>query len=118
MKASRTGIIVSAAPGLLSLCLFCSLALHMHGSLGGWPSCIGETGFPPALLTHATIATSYFWTLLIVSLYTLPIIIVICLFVSRWRHLVPYFALYAVVFIVCMLLMQLAPEPYLYWWRD
>jgi NADH:ubiquinone oxidoreductase subunit 3 (subunit A) len=118
MRTSRTGIIVSASPGLLALGLFYSLAIHMHRSLGGWPSGIGEAGFPPALLAHATIATSYFWILLLLSIFTLPVAILVCLLVPRWRHLVPYFALYALVFIVSIVLMQLAPEQYLYWWRD
>ncbi len=118
MRASPTCIIVSGSPGLLARGLFYSLAFHMHRTLGGWPAGIGEAGFPPALLTHATIATSYFWVLLLVSLVTLPIAIPVCLSVARWRWLVPYFALYALVFIASIVLMQLAPEPYLYWWRD
>ena len=118
MRASRTGIVVSALPGLLALGLFYSLAIHMHRALGGWPAGIGEVGFSPALATHASIATSYFWITLAVSFFTLPVAILICLFVSRWRHLVPYLALYAFVFIVSIVLMQFAPGPFLYWWRD
>jgi NADH:ubiquinone oxidoreductase subunit 3 (subunit A) len=118
MRTSRTGIAISALPGLLALGLFYSLAIHMHRALGGWPSGIGEAGFPPALATHANVATSYFWITLLVSFFTLPVAILFCLLVSRWRHLVRYFALYAFVFMVSILLMQLAPEPFLYWWRD
>ncbi|MDA0668109.1 MAG: hypothetical protein O3A50_10075 [Planctomycetota bacterium] len=118
MKASRTGIVVSALPGLLALALFYSLAVHMHRSLGGWPAGIGEAGFPPALLTHATIATTYFWVSVVLSIFILPAAILVCLLVSRWRHLAPYFALYALVFVVSIALMQLAPEPFLYWWWD
>jgi hypothetical protein len=118
MRASRTGIIVSAAPGFLALGLFYSLAIHMHQSLGKWPTSIGERGFPPALLTHATVATTYFWVSILLSVFILPVAILVCLFVSRWRHLVHYFALYAFVFIVSIVLMQFAPEPFLYWWRD
>src|SRR6266496_4553212 len=114
MSTSRTGMTIAALPGVVMLALFYSLAVHMHQSLGGWPSSIGERGFPPALLTHATVATSYFALLLVVSIFTLPVAILVCLFVSRWRHLVPYFALYAFVFIVSIVLMQFAPEPFLY----
>ena len=35
-----------------------------------------------------------------------------------WRRFLRYWALYALVFWVCWGLMQLAPEPFLYWWRD
>ena len=118
MRASRTGIVVSALPSLLALGLFYSLAIHMHRALGGWPTGIGEAGFPPALVTHANIATSYFGMTLAASILMLPIAILVSLLVSRWRHLVPYFALYAFAFIVSIVLMQFAPEPFLYWWRD
>ena len=118
MRASRTGIILSATPGVLAVALFYSLAIHMHRTLGGWPAGIGEAGFPPVLLIHATIATSYFWILLLVSFLTVPVGILVCLLVSRWRHLVPYLVVYALVFAGSIVLMQFAPEPYLYWWRD
>ena len=48
----------------------------------------------------------------------LPVAILLCLFVPRWKRFVPYFALYRLLFVVCWGLMQLAPEPFLYWWRD
>ncbi len=118
MRASRSGIIISASPGLLALCLFYSLAIHMHHSLGKWPTSIGERGFPPALLTHAIIATTYYWVSVSLSVFILPVAILVCLFVSRWRYLVRYIALYAFIFIIGIVLMQLAPEPFLYWWRD
>jgi len=118
MKISRTGIIASALPGLLAVGLFYSLAIHMYRSLGKWPSSIGEAGFSPALLAHATIATGYFWILLPLSILTLPIATLVCLLVSRWRPLVPYFVLYAAVFAICIGIMQLAPDAFLYWWRD
>jgi hypothetical protein len=118
MRASSTGIVVSALPGLLGLGLFYSLALHMHRVLHSWPHGIGEIGFPSSLVAHANIATYYFVVTLSLSIFILPGAILACLFVPRWRRFVPYFALYAFVCLVCFLLMQLAPEPYLYWWRD
>jgi hypothetical protein len=118
MKASRTGVVVSALPGLLALGLFYSLAIHMRRALGGWPTGIGEAGFPPSLVAHANIAAYYIAITLTVSFFTLPVAILTCLLVPRWRRFVRYFALYAFVFLVCMLLTQLAPEPFLYWWRD
>ncbi len=118
MGVSCKGIVISVLPGLFALGLFYSLAFHMHHSLGGWPTSIGERGFPPALLIHATVATSYFWILILLSIFILPVAILVCLLVSRWRHFVLYFVLYAFVFVVSIVLMQLAPEPFLYWWRD
>lgn len=115
---SRTGIIVSTAPGLLALGLFYSLALHMHRALHGWPAGIGEAGFPPALAAHAFAATNFFWVTLVVSFFSLPGAILVSGLMARWRHLVPYLVLHALAFVVSIALMQFAPEPFLYWWRD
>lgn len=117
MRTSRL-VAISTLPSVTALGLFYSLAIHMHRSLGGWPTAIGEAGFPPALLIHATIATSYFWFLAIGSFVALPISILFSLLVSGLRHIVPYLALHAFSFVVTVMLMQLAPEAYLYWWRD
>jgi hypothetical protein len=118
MRASRTGIAVSAFPGLLALGLFYSLAFHMHRALGRWPDGIGEAGFPSSLTTHAYIATTYFWIAILISVFTVPLAIVACLVIPQWRRFVPYFALYAFVFVASILLMQLAPAQFLYWWND
>jgi len=97
--------------------LFYSLAMHMYQSLGSWPAAIGERSFPPSLITHANITVDIF-IILFFSIFILPVPIIVCLFVKRWRRFVPYFALYALLFIICWGLMQLAPEQFLYWWRD
>jgi hypothetical protein len=118
MRASRTAIIVSALPSLIMLGLFYSLAFHMHQSLGGWPASIGEAGFPPSLLTHASLTIHTFEAMFLSSLFLVPVAIVICLCVQRWRWFIPYISLFAVLFFVCWGCMQFAPEPFLYWWRD
>jgi hypothetical protein len=118
MKASRTGIVVSALPSLIMLGLFYSLAFHMHRSLGGWPSGIGESGFPPSLTAHATVTVNFFVAVLLSSFLLVPVAIIVCFFIRRWRRFIPYLALYAALFFVCWGLMQFAPEPFLYWWRD
>jgi hypothetical protein len=100
------------------LVLFYSLALHMYWSLGGWPKSIGEEGFPASLVAHANIDMYFFIANIWFGMFALPVPILVCLPRPRWRSLVPYFALYAVVFCVCWRLMHLAPEPFLYWWRD
>jgi len=118
MSTSRTGITIAALPGLLMLALFYSLALHMHQSLGGWPTSIGERGFPPALVVHCAITVNVFMVLFL-SLFVLPIPILVCLFVERWRRFVIYFAVYAGAFLLCFALTQFAaPAQSLYWWRD
>src|SRR4051794_11778952 len=86
MKASKAGISLSALPSLLLLGLYYSLALHMHQSLGTWPTSIGERGFPPLLVTHANFVEYYFEILLILTIFVLPVIIIICLLVRRWQR--------------------------------
>jgi hypothetical protein len=118
MSASRKGIAFSALPGCIMVGLFYSLVLHMYRSLGGWPTSIGERGFPASLIAHANITMYFFIALILFGMFILPVAILVCLLRPSWRRFVPYFALYALVFCVCWGLMQLAPEPFLYWWRD
>lgn len=118
MNASRRAILASSLPGIIMLCLFYSLALHMYRSLGGWPTSIGERGFPALLIAHAYLTMYFFIALIWFGMFVLPVAILVGLLRPSWRRFVPYLALYALVFCVCWGLMQLAPEPFLYWWRD
>src|SRR5437870_9991727 len=101
MKALPAGIVVSALPNFLLLGLFYSLAVHMHRSLGGWPTSIGERGFPPFLVTHASVTVDYFVAMFLFSVFVAPVAIIVCLVVRRWRHFALYFALCALLFFVC-----------------
>lgn len=118
MRKPHVGIVLSTLPSLLMLGLFYSLAIHMRQSLGGWPTSIGEDGFPPLLVTHAIITTTYFSILILLGIFVFPVAILVCSLVPSWRRVVRYFALYALLFLVCWGLMQFAPEQFLYWWRD
>ena len=114
----KTGIVISCLPYFLALGLFYSLAIHMHQSLGGWPQSIGTNGFPPALLMHIEIQGTYLSFLSLFTIFVVPAIILVCLLVSRWRHLVVYFALQLVGLLVFLGQMFLAPKGYLNWWLD
>jgi hypothetical protein len=118
MKFSRTGVIVSALPGTVMFGLFCSLALHMYRSLGGWPKGIGELGFSPSLALHAAIATNYCVALVLLSVFLLPVVAIVCAAVPGWRRFLPYLAVYFLAVIACWGVAHLAPEQYLNWWRD
>src|ERR1043165_848310 len=97
MKTSRLGFFYSALPSLILLVLFYSLAIHMHRSLGGWPSGIGEIGFSMSLLTHANVTWDFFVISLLSALFGVPAAIFASLVIRRYR-LIPYFALYAFFF--------------------
>jgi hypothetical protein len=118
MKMSRTGITVSALPGTVMFGLFCSLALHMHRSLGGWPQGIGELGFSRTLAFHAAVATDYCVALVLISVFVLPLAAVFCAAVPRWRRFLPYLTVYFLVLVGCWGVAHLAPAAYLNWWRD
>ena len=117
-KPSRAALALTALPALMMLGLFYSLAIHMHQSLGAWPSSIGERGFPAPLVTHAHIAAFYFSIVLLVSIFAWPAIFLLCLVVRRWRGCVYYLGVYAFSSLVCFGAMLLAPSQFLYWWWD
>jgi hypothetical protein len=100
------------------LALYYSLAVHMHQSLGGWPTSIGERGFPSALVLHAAITVD-FCEALFASLLLLPVPMLVCLLVERWRRYAVYLAAYAGFFILCFVITYVAaPAQFLNWWAD
>jgi len=115
---SRAITWVALLPALAMLGLFYSLAVHMHQSLGGWPTSIGERGFASSLITHAGIATGYFSILLLVSLFAWPVALLLCAVVRRWRRGIFYLGVYALSCLVCFGAMLLAPSQFLNWWWD
>ena len=118
MKLSRTGLIIAAAPAVAMLLVYYSLAIHMHQALGGWPTSIGERGFPPGLLLHANI-DMYFCVALICSVvFVAPVAAIVCGVSRHWRRFLPYLGLYVLSCVIAAGLMQLAPAPFLYWWWD
>lgn len=117
MKISRAGILAATAPSVLMLLAFYTLAFHMYKSLGGWPTSIGEQGFSSILVVHSTLTVWLFIAALYAAFLT-PLPILACLATREWRKAAPYFVLHGALFFVCWELMQLAPEPFLYWWRD
>ena len=109
---------LAALPPLIVLVLFYSLAVHMYLSLGQWPRSIGDQGFDAALVYHSKVQ---FWCVAVVvvmSVYLWPVATVASAVIPKARRLLPYLAIFAVAVLVCYGLMQLAPEPFLTWWRD
>ncbi len=117
-RQSRIGFIVAVLPALLMLALFYSLAIHMHQSLGSWPTSIGESGFPAPLVTHGYIAAYYFGVLMLVSIIAWPVAFLLCLAIRRWRVHLYYLGLYALTCLLCFGAMLLAPSQFLNWWWD
>ena len=118
MRVSRKGIVLSLLPNVAMLILFFSLAAHMYWSLGGWPTSIGERGFPPPLIAHVYVTSYFFMALIWFGMFIWPTAMLFCAVIRECRSAVPYLLLYALLFLGCWGLMQLAPERFLYWWRD
>ena len=115
---SRWGVAAAALHPLTSVGLFYSLAVHMHRSLGGWPETYGEAGFPEELVQHYQLASSSCWWMLLVTIFGVPVALVVCALAPRLRPGVRYVALYGVMSMVAFVVMQLAPGPFLNWWWD
>ena len=70
------------------------------------------------LITHAEVTADFFGVLVLLSLFVLPVAIVVCLLVKRWMRFVRSLALYALLFGLCVGCMLLAPSEFLNWWWD
>ena len=118
VKHSPVAVAAAVLPALLMLVLFYSLAIHMHRSLGGWPTSIGEGGFPAALIAHGSVAANYFMILVLVSIFAWPVAFLMCWLIRRWRVCVYYLGIYALSCLACFGAMLLAPSQFLNWWWD
>jgi|ERR1019366_3220327 hypothetical protein len=117
-KPSRIAFVAAVSPGILMLVLFYSLVIHMHQSLGAWPTSIGERGFPTSLIIHDSIAGGFFYILLLVTFFIWPIVFLLCLLVRRWRACVYYIGVYGLASAVCFAATSLAPTGFLDWLWD
>lgn len=118
MKFSRKGLALAAAPAIAMLFVYYSLAIHMYHALGGWPRSIGERGFLPRLILYVYIHMYFCIALIWGIIFILPVVMIVCAAVSRWRRFLPYLGAYFVSCVIAAGLMQLAPVPFLNWWWD
>ena len=116
-ESSRRALLAALAVPVGASALFFTLALHMHRSLGGWPETIGNRGFPEGLLQHESAAFTAFGILL-VGLLLSPLALLVCAAAPRLRGGLSPIATYATASIAALLLTNLAPDPFLYWWWD
>ena len=116
-ESSRRALLAALAVPVGASALFFTLALHMHRSLGGWPETIGNRGFPEGLLQHESAAFTAFGILLI-GLLLSPLALLLCAAAPRLRGGLSPIATYAAASIAALLLTNLAPDPFLYWWWD
>jgi hypothetical protein len=110
--------LLSVTPALLMLALFYSLVLHMWFARGAWPTTVGEVGLPWTLVYHARFTSACFGLMVLLNIYLWPVIFLACFFVRRWFLALWYLSIYALAFLVCFGLIQLAPPLFLRWWWD
>ena len=115
---SRRSIVAAVMPGVVMVVGFYALAVHMHTALGGWPKCIGEAGFPPALVKHANWTLWYFGAMILAIVFAWPVAVGLCSAAPRLRRFIAHLSLFAGSFVVCFGLMLLGPSKFLYWWWD
>ena len=118
MKPSTKGLVAAGLPNVSFVVLFYSLVIHMRLSLGGWPTSIGDRGFPEPLIVHEHIVLYLFEALFLLAISALPFGILLSLLVARWRRFAPYLALYVMFYGITWGLVLLAPAPFLDWWWD
>lgn len=112
------GLALTALHPLVVLASFYSLALHLHLRLGGWPTQLGEEGFPSTLVLHTSVAQLAFVSLLLGLFVLFPLAGLAAVFLPGARRALSYAVPYALLSAAVLLAMNLAPEPFLYWWWD
>ena len=108
----------SIAPSLLLLGLFYTLAWHVHRSLGVWPASIDERGFSPGLSIHVRMTGIYWGAMMLLTLFVWPVAFSVCGLYRPWRRWTTYLIIHILSFVLCTLLMLMAPAPFLDWWID
>jgi hypothetical protein len=102
----------------LMLVLFYSLVIHMYQSLGGWPTSVGEHGFPPSLIIHDFIAGGFFFVSLLVTFFIWPSPFCYVCWFDAGGASAYYLGVYGRVSAVCFAATSLAPTGFLDWLRD
>jgi hypothetical protein len=118
MKPRRIGGLVAVLPNLLMLALFYSLAAHMWLRLWAWPAPAGRWETIALLKAHAYVARWYWAIQLLLTGTVLPIALLLCALVRRWRGAVVYLGIYVVAYVISWGIFLLAPSGFLVWWWD
>jgi len=115
LKKRKWTFIIAVMPWSLALGLFWSLAIHLYGSLGGWPEMRGTRGFSSALLLHANIQYNYLMFLSLLTLFVCPVMFLLCLLIKRLKKLVIYPSMQILGGLLFLLQMLFAPDGYTDW---
>ena len=100
---TRYGLLLAATPS--------------HLRLGRWPDSIGDKPDTPLFQMHTELVWIYF-TALLFSLFAVPLIIAVLVFLPRCRGFVVHLVAYSISISLAWTLMHLAPGSFVYWFFD
>jgi hypothetical protein len=96
--------------------LYYTFIAHVWFSLGRWPQ-FGENLDGWLVSVHDGIIR-YFFGALVASLYVAPVVLVLCLFLRRHRHVSVYLLCYGAAVGLASCALFLAPHAFLNWFFD
>jgi hypothetical protein len=96
--------------------LYYAFMAHVWFSLGRWPK-FGER-LDGWFISFHDDAIRYFFGALVASLYIVPLVLVVCLFLRRWRHVSIYALCYSAAVGLASCALFLAPHAFLNWLFD
>ena len=114
----RRFMVIAAIPAAVLLLTCASLGMHMVRSLGGWPTNIGFSGFPPLLEAHAQLTVGYYGIVTMIELMVVPLLIIGFACTRRSQQWLYHAGFQVMCWAVGNALLLLAPDPFLYWWID
>jgi hypothetical protein len=114
-RVTRRGFAWSAMLPVAWVLLFYAFVAHTRLSLGRWPH-FGEA-LTGGLWFHE-VAVECLIVALAGSLFVVPVILVGCLFLPRWRHFSVYTTSYAAAVGLSIGALFMAPDPFLNWFFD
>lgn len=116
-SVTRKGICWAVALPAAWLLIYYSFIAHVWFSLGRWPK-FGEALDNELLSVHREIIAQFGGALL-GSVYISMGVLLVCLFLPRWRHVATYALCYGSALLFAALAMfWLAPHPFLNWYFD
>ena len=113
---TRRGFAWAVALPACWVLLYYTFIAHVWFSLGRWPK-FGER-LDGALLSFHHEASRYLFGALVGSLYVAPVVLLVCLFLRRWRHVSIYAVCYGGAVGLASCALFLAPHAFLNWLFD
>lgn len=113
---TRRGVMWAVSLPAAWVMLYYGFIAHIWFALGRWPN-FGERLTGDLLIFHHE-ANWFLFASLVASLYVVPILLLVCLFLRRWRHVSLYALCYGAAVGLASGCLFLAPHAFLNWLFD